>query len=93
MPNECSASCENLQFEYDYKSDKLAITRPVCNALACSFLSDDEVIKLIKPHVMKHSAQRIDLAAIQTRFEDAESSDSSLQAYMCGSNMCELKEK
>ncbi len=86
LSNQCAASCEILPFEYDYKTDNLAITRPTCDASSCSSLSDEDAIKLIRPHVMKHSAERIDLQAIQARFEDAASSNSSLKAYMYGCN-------
>jgi hypothetical protein len=75
--------CEVLPFEYDYKTDNLSITRATCDASSCYSLSDEDAIKLIKPHVTQHSAQRVDVQAIQTRFEHAESSDSILKAYMC----------
>ncbi len=93
LSNQCSAMCEVLPFEYDYKTDSLAITRPTCDASSCSSLSDEDAIKLIKPHVTQHSTQRVDLQAIQTRFEDAESSNSSLKAYMCERNHARVERK
>jgi hypothetical protein len=80
LSNQCASMCEVLPFEYDCKTDNLTITRRTCDASSCSLLSDEDAMKRIKPHVTQRSAQRADLQAIQTRFEDAESSNSSLKA-------------
>jgi hypothetical protein len=84
LSTQCSASCQTLQFEYDFKSDKLIITPPTCNFSACSVLSDHDAAMLIKPLVMQRSADRIPVEAIQHPFKD-------LKSYMYENKVFEFK--